>query len=283
MHLPNGVLNPGLCPVTYAVALTGVSGAILLSQKMNKCFDPVRFSGVTAVIFAMQMLNFPVTTFASGHLVGGVLAASLLGVPLAILAMTLVLVLQCVLLGDGGITALGANVINMALIGAGLGGMILKMLQDRGFSKITAIIAASFSSTVLAALACAAQLSFANAVSFSQMAGKFIPVHMVIGVAEAVLTLVLIKVFTRLWQTEGLFKVMAPAGLSVTGIALSPWASVLPDGMEWAIEHFPLISLQISGEPLMRISLPLAATIALIVIYAVPRSLTLVLEKNFAK
>ncbi len=116
MHIPDGFLDARTSLATAALATTGVGLAV---ARLSRLLPERRVPAVglaAAFVFAAQMLNFPVGAGTSGHLVGAALATGLLGAGAAVLVMTSVLVLQCFLFADGGLTALGANVFNMALV-----------------------------------------------------------------------------------------------------------------------------------------------------------------------
>lgn len=149
--------------------------------------------GVTAAfVFAAQMLNFPVAAGTSGHFMGAVMAALLLGPLNGALVLALVLVVQCFVFADGGMTALGTNVFNMGVVGA-LGGyaifrIALALLPGTraGFLAATAI--ASWLSIVLAASACAVELSLSGTYPLVPALTAMAGVHALIGIGEAVVT-----------------------------------------------------------------------------------------------
>src|SRR5574344_2547822 len=124
MHIPSEMLHGGICPITRAIAIGGIVTSLIILNKKDEHPSVSGFAQVSATIFALQMLNYPLGGGLSGHIVGGVLAASLLGIPLGILSMSIVLLMQTLLFADGGILMLGANITNMSLIGAGIGGII---------------------------------------------------------------------------------------------------------------------------------------------------------------
>ena len=123
------MLSGAVCPVSAALAATGVAASAYALAKGGKAPSALKFSLVSATVFGLQMLNYPVWSGISGHLIGGVFAASLLGIPAAILSLSIVLILQTLMFADGGILMLGANVLNMALLGAGLGGAFRAFLM----------------------------------------------------------------------------------------------------------------------------------------------------------
>ncbi len=192
MHIPAAMLHGRICPVTLGVAAVGVGLAAYAAYKSEKKPTAVRFAAVTILAFASQMLNFPVLNGTSSHLVGAVLAASLLGAPLAILAMSLVLAVQAIFFGDGGINALGANIINMSLIGAGLGGFLFRRLARWGVERKVSLGLAAFSSVVLAAAACACEIGWCGTVAFNKVMPAMLGAYALTGIAEAGFTLAIV-------------------------------------------------------------------------------------------
>ena len=116
MHIPDGFINPPVAIAAGAIAVVGVAVCVRGARRqLDERSAPL--AGLTAAfIFAVQMLNFPVAAGTSGHLLGGALAAILIGPYAGALAVTTVLVVQALLFADGGLTALGLNIINMAFV-----------------------------------------------------------------------------------------------------------------------------------------------------------------------
>jgi cobalt/nickel transport system permease protein len=191
MHIPDGFLDAKTAAAAGVFALAGVGLAL---RQVRRELPPRRvplLGLAAAFLFAAQMLNFPVAGGTSGHLMGGVLVAALLGPAAAIVVVTTVLVVQCLLFADGGVVALGANIFNMGLVGAGAGGLIYRAVSRRlpGMrGRVTAIAFAGWCSTVLAAVSCAGQLAWSGTVAwtiaFPMMAG----VHMLIGLGEGLIS-----------------------------------------------------------------------------------------------
>ncbi len=238
MHIPSTMLNGAVCPVTLVAAGIGVGLAAYLARKSPHKPTPVSFAAVTALVFALQMMNYPVANGTSGHLVGAVLAVGFLGVPFAVLAMTVVLLVQAFLFGDGGLNALGANVLNMALIGAGAAGYLHQRLTARGWNTSVSLAASAWLSVLAAAAACAFEAAWAGAVSLNKALPAMLSVHALIGAGEAILTLIVIAAVN--WaaariQPQALerSRVMSTYALAVLAAVLSPLASAWPDGLEW--------------------------------------------------
>ena len=164
MHIPDGFID--LRTAATAAVLAGVGIAIAL-RDVRRHLPPRRVPLIglaAAFVFAAQMLNFPVAAGTSGHLIGAVLVCVLLGPAAAVIVMTTVLVLQCLMFADGGVTALGANVLNMARgrTDRRLHRLLVLAAQRARRAARPCCFAAAFAawcSTVAAALACAGQLA----------------------------------------------------------------------------------------------------------------------------
>jgi cobalt/nickel transport system permease protein len=187
MHIPDGFISTGTAVVTYAAAAGGIGYAL---RRVNRELDErqVPLLGVTAAfLFAAQMMNFPVAGGTSGHLLGGALAAILLGPWAGALVLTAVVAVQALLFQDGGLLALGANVLNMALIGVLVGWLTYSSLK-RPWASLAAGFAAAWLSVVIASLAASVEL----AVSGTWPLGVALPamglVHALIGLGEGLIT-----------------------------------------------------------------------------------------------
>ena len=256
MHIPDGFLDMKTSVASAALATAGV-GVALWQAKRTLPARRVPLLGVTAAfVFAAQMLNFPVAAGTSGHLVGGVLAAVLVGPGAAVIVMTAVLVLQCFLFQDGGVSALGANTLNMALVSVITGYAVFALTRRLAQGTRGIILGAAFAgwcSTVLAALCCAGELALSGRVAWGVVFPAMGGVHMLIGLGEGAITaLVLVAVararpelldakteMTRPGQVLALGLIVA------LGLALfvSPFACSWPDGLEKiavkvGFEHF---------------------------------------------
>ena len=197
------------------------------------------------------MINFPVAGGTSGHLLGGVLAGVLLGPAAGIMALATVLAVQCLFFQDGGLTALGANVLNLALVGAGGGYLVYRLgrLLVRGAKGLLLSTAvAAWASMVLASAACALELAAAGTVPLRLVFPAMTLTHMVVGLGEALITTAVVSFVLKvrpdlLYEPvavvppgpEFSWKMVAGCGLALAlGIALllPPAASPLPDGLE---------------------------------------------------
>ena len=129
MHVPDGFLDATTSVATGAVAVAGV-GLALRGARRELDDRTAPMAGLTAAfVFAAQMVNFPVGAGTSGHLVGGALAAVLVGPWTGVLCLAVVLLVQSLLFADGGVTALGTNITLMGLVGVGVGWLVFSVVQ----------------------------------------------------------------------------------------------------------------------------------------------------------
>lgn len=198
MHIPDGFLNTGVSVATGVVAAGAVGyGLYRAREELDEKSVPL-LALCAAFVFAAQMLNFPVAGGTSGHFLGGMLAAVLLGPWLGGLVLALVLLVQCLGFADGGLTALGANVFNMAVIGTvliyyvfrGLKGVLPRTRPY--FLAATGI--GAWLSVMLASGACAAELAFSGTSPLGVVLPAMLGIHAVIGVGEAIITVMVVSV-----------------------------------------------------------------------------------------
>lgn len=252
MHTPDGFLDAKTAVTTAALSVAGVGLAL---RQVRKELPPRRVPllGLSAAfLFAAQMLNFPVAGGTSGHLLGGVLVAAMLGPAAGVVVLTTVLIVQCFLFADGGVSALGANVFNMALLGTVGGWAVFRAVSRclpgvRG--QVAAVAFAGWCSTVLASLACAGQLAWSGTVAWSAAFTAMAGIHLFIGLGEGLISaLVFLAVArTRPDLVGGAEPNLAPSrsggmigfGLIVSlGLAVfvAPFACPWPDGLEAVAE-----------------------------------------------
>jgi cobalt/nickel transport system permease protein len=241
MHIPDSMLQGSICPVTVTVSTAGIIAAAYFGHKAKDKPSAARFGAVTALIFAGQMMNFPIMNGTSGHLLGGVLAASLLGTPFGVLAIALVAVVQSLVFSDGGVTVLGANIFNMAILGAGVGGTLHAMLSDRwqgAYGNYAATAVASWLSVLLASFAVSVELAVDGQIAFFKVVPAMLGTHALIGIGEAVITvagcLLLFENTASTRTVRGQAAVPLTAA-AVIALMLSPFASGFPDGLESTI------------------------------------------------
>jgi len=194
MHIPDGFID---APVSVVAGVAAIGLTAVAVKKAANELDERRapLAGlVAAFVFAVQMLNFPVAAGTSGHLLGGVLATVLVGPWLGAICVALVLLVQALFFADGGLSALGLNVVNMALIG-GLGGYVA-FLALRGVlakTKSGVVLASAIAagiSVVLASIGFWAEYALGGAgeVSLRAVFAAMVGVHALIGIGEGIIT-----------------------------------------------------------------------------------------------
>jgi cobalt/nickel transport system permease protein len=197
MHIPDGFLSTPVWVAMDGVAAGAVSVAV---ARVNRNLDPeqVPVMGMAgAFVFAAQMINFPVAGGTSGHLLGGFLAALLLGPAPAVLVMTTIFAVQCLLFQDGGITALGANVFNMGIIGAVGGYAVHSILQRCAVPAAASVSLGAWVSVMLGALAASLEIGLSGTVPFRVVLPAMLGVHALIGVGEALITVAAFSLVAR--------------------------------------------------------------------------------------
>lgn len=253
MHLGNGAVTPecGLLALGAAAAGVGVAWYTLRRSPISR--DQALTAGALgAAVFAAQMLNVTILPFGSAHLVGGVLLAWLLRPALGLLTMAVILTIQAALLGDGGLLALGANIINMGVVPAALVAVARRTLGEASPSRAGATLGAvSLVSIVVAAVLVVGQVALfrspAQLEGLGLFAAQMISTHVWIGVLEGGLTVALVMLLARSpqpaidalslsWRRSAAVGV---AGLMLAVLCLPAvgLTSTLPDGYEAAVER----------------------------------------------
>src|SRR6266540_1675322 len=195
MHVPDGFFDAPTALGAGAVATAGI--AVCLRGACRELADEMvaPMAGlVSAFVFAVQMLNFPVAAGTSGHLLGGVLAAVLVGPWAGAICVAVVLLVQGLLFADGGLTALGLNITNMALV-AGVGGYAVFLLLRRVLPATKAAVAGSAGvaagiSVVLASIAFVVEYAIGGngGASVGTVVAAMVGVHTLIGIGEGIIT-----------------------------------------------------------------------------------------------
>jgi cobalt/nickel transport system permease protein len=189
MHIPDGFLTT---EVALACAVPAAVAVAIGLRRANVDLDERRVPllGVTAAfVFAAQMLNFPIAGGTSGHFMGAALAAVLLGPWLACLVLAVVLGVQAFVFADGGITALGANVLNMGVLGALVAGGLIGVARTAAPRAILALAGFGAWLAVMAgAAATATELALSGTVPLATVLPAMLGTHLLIGVGEAVIT-----------------------------------------------------------------------------------------------
>jgi cobalt/nickel transport system permease protein len=229
MHMPDGLIN---APVSIGAGVL-VAGAVAVSLKKTKGSldsQTAPMAGLVAVfIFAAQMINFPVAAGTSGHLMGGALAAILVGPWVAVLVMTVVVGIQALVFADGGLSALGINILNMGVITVIVGTLVFAGLMKLLPKTKTSIVAASAIAAFLSVPASAAAWVFEYALGGTatyELQTVFISVvgvHLLIGIGEAIITALTIAAIlaTRADLVEGARKFLPKQKLVIKDSVVS--------------------------------------------------------------
>ncbi|WP_067428635.1 energy-coupling factor ABC transporter permease [Nocardioides jensenii] len=194
MHVPDGFLDAPTSIATGVVAVAGVAVALRGARKELDDRTAPLAGLVATFVFAAQMINFPVAGGTSGHLLGGVLAAVLAGPFTAVLCLSVVLLVQALLMADGGVTALGTNITLMGIVGVVAGWLVfrglLSVLPRRTSMVAPAAAVAALVSVPTAALAFAALFVIGGTapVDSGKVLVAMVGWHVVIGIGEAVIT-----------------------------------------------------------------------------------------------
>jgi cobalt/nickel transport system permease protein len=241
MHLPDGFLDAKTALLSTGAATLGVGVAL---RQVRTALEPRQMPMLglaAAFVFAAQMLNFPVAGGTSGHLVGGVLTGILLGPSAAVLVMTSVLIVQCLMFADGGLMALGANVFNMGIVSVCGGYATFRVIKrlipmEEPRSTVFAAAFAAWLGTVLASIFCAGELALSHTAPWSLAFSAMANVHMIVGLGEGLVTGLIVLAVLR---SRPQLVVPPQAGflsyglLICLGLAIfvAPFACPWPDGL----------------------------------------------------
>ena len=243
LHIPDGFLNLVVSLTCWVITVLVLSVAV---SRTNKSLGEkqVPLMGIMAAfIFAAQMINFPVAGGTSGHLLGGALAAIVLGPWAGMLVMAAVIAVQGLLFQDGGLLVMGANILNMGLLTAAIGyGLYRLVVNSSKTVKLAVIGVAAWLSVMAGALATSLQLWLSGTSYLQTVVIAMMSVHALIGLGEALITVAAVSFILRT-RPDLLGEESASAqggrGWMVAGIVialvvvlLSPLASSNPDGLE---------------------------------------------------
>lgn len=243
LHIPDGFLSIIVSLISWIITAILLAAAV---SRTNKALGEkqVPLMGVMAAfIFAAQMINFPVAGGTSGHLLGGALAAIVLGPWAAMLVMTAVIAVQALLFQDGGLLVMGANILNMGLITALIGyGLYRGVVKSNRTTKLAVAGVAAWLSVMAGALATALQLWLSGTSSLQTVGIAMLGVHSLIGLGEALITVSALAFILQtrpdlLDETSASSQgsrgwVIAGVLISLAVVLLSPLASAFPDGLE---------------------------------------------------
>ncbi|HTP13173.1 MAG TPA: energy-coupling factor ABC transporter permease [Bacteroidota bacterium] len=254
MHIPDGFLDAKTALTTGVLSLSGLGAAL---RQASRHLQPRRIPliGLTAAfVFVAQMINFPVAGGTSGHLLGAALAVVLVGPGAAVIVMTCVLVIQAFIFADGGLLALGANVLNMAIVAPVCAYGVYRLLRRSTGSLRSQLVAASVAawfSTVIAAVVCAGELALSGIVPWNLALPAMAGIHSLIGIGEGLITMFVLAAIGNarpelIDGSNGLnpkpeskaFVVYGSICIIAILVLVVPFASKLPDGLEKVAEMF---------------------------------------------
>jgi cobalt/nickel transport system permease protein len=248
MHLGNGAITPECAALTFGAAAAGLAASAVAVRKAGVTRDKLLLAaGLGCLVFAAQAINVPIGPGTSAHLVGGVLLACFVGPGLAAWTMAIVLTIQALLLGDGGLAALGANVLNMALLPAGIVAGAERFLPqtEHGFARSAWIgLAASLAVMLAAGMIVIESAAFRPATDLTgwgSFAALMLGMHAWIGLLEGAMTAGLVAALVPIVSRSESRVAWRPAlvgiaaMLAFAAIAL-PISTSLPDGYEAAAQ-----------------------------------------------
>jgi len=259
MHMANELLSIPVAAGTLAIAAGSLS---FICRKVRQVIaaEKLALMGILgAFVFAAQMVNFqlPAMPGTSGHMVGAVLLAIILGPNLAAIVISSVVIVQCLIFQDGGLLALGCNIINIGLVPSYLGYFLYRTITNGKFSSLKVYIGAMLASVIAMEagailVAIQAALSGVLAVPFSTFLITMIGVHFLVGFIEGLVTVTVLAYLQQLRpdivadSLPGTVRLSKNAVLATLGIlavligaGLSLLASDLPDGLEWSYAERP--------------------------------------------
>lgn len=236
MHLGNSII----CPVTGIPMLVAAGAMVVWAfKKAKKDFTKdsiLPAVALTSFVFALQMINFSIpTTGSSGHIVGAVLLAALLGPYTGFLAICGILLVQALFFADGGLMALGCNIFNMGILACFAAyPLIYKPLADRK-RPVTGAILASIAALQLGSIAVVIESFISGSTSnFAMFASLMQSIHFAIGIIEGIFTAAVIVIANKTAISKKFSYSISGLALILAGF-ISQYASTKPDGLEWSL------------------------------------------------
>ncbi|MBC7877627.1 MAG: energy-coupling factor ABC transporter permease [Anaerolineales bacterium] len=244
MHIPDGFLTIFVSVICWGITIFTLGLSI---SKTNKALGEkqIPLMGVMAAfIFAAQMINFPVAGGTSGHLLGGAMAAIVLGPWAGMLVMTAVIAVQALLFQDGGLVVMGANILNMGLLTSAVGYGLYRSVSGQSNNKVKLAVAgvAAWLSVMTGALITSLELWLSGISDLQVVVPAMLWVHAVIGLGEALITVSALGFIFRTRPDllgEGSESAMGSRNWAYVGglialivVLFSPFASSNPDGLE---------------------------------------------------
>ena len=256
MHVPDGFMNVPMSAATGLISF-GTLWAYIRSAKDLIADKFIALTGMmSALIFVLQMINFPIAAGTSGHLLGGALAVIVLGPRLGLICLSVVVIIQSLLFADGGLSALGVNVLNMAIVTSATSWFIvkywIKLIGKNKISIVSVSVLAGILSVVFSSIAFTIQYAIGGTISIpvGTVLLAMVTTHFIIGFGEGIITALIITLLIRVRpdliyayerSDENTTKVSF-YGLFIILILLlslvTPFASSSPDGLESVAEEF---------------------------------------------
>lgn len=256
MHVPDGFMNVTMSAATGVISF-GTLWTYIRSAKDLIADKFIALTGMmSALIFVLQMINFPIAAGTSGHLLGGALAVIVLGPRLGLICLSVVVIIQSLLFADGGLSALGVNVLNMAIVTSATSWFIvkywIKFIGKNKTSIVSVSVLAGILSVVFSSIAFTIQYAIGGTISIpvGTVLLAMVTTHFIIGFGEGVITALIITLLIRVRpdliyayerSDENTTKVSF-YGLFIILILLlslvTPFASSSPDGLESVAEEF---------------------------------------------
>ena len=256
MHVPDGFMNVTMSAATGVISF-GTLWAYIRSAKDLIADKFIALTGMmSALIFVLQMINFPVAAGTSGHLLGGALAVIVLGPRLGLICLSVVVIIQSLLFADGGLSALGVNVLNMAIVTTTTSWFIvkywIKFIGKNKTSIVTVSVLAGILSVVFSSIAFTIQYAIGGTISIpvGTVLIAMVTTHLIIGLGEGVITALIITLLMRVRpdlvyafdRNDKNTTKVSFYGLFIILILLlsliTPFASSSPDGLESVAEEF---------------------------------------------
>ena len=256
MHVPDGFMNVTMSAATGVISF-GTLWAYIRSAKDLIADKFIALTGMmSALIFVLQMINFPVAAGTSGHLLGGALAVIVLGPRLGLICLSVVVIIQSLLFADGGLSALGVNVLNMAIVTTTTSWFIvkywIKFIGKNKTSIVTVSVLAGILSVVFSSIAFTIQYAIGGTISIpvGTVLIAMVTTHLIIGLGEGIITALIITLLMRVRpdlvyafdRNDKNTTRVSFYGLFIILILLlslvTPFASSSPDGLESVAEEF---------------------------------------------
>ena len=253
MHIPDGFLSVAVSLLCWALSLVAIAYALRRANRVLGEKQVPLMGVLAACIFAGQMLNFTVAGGTSGHLMGAALATILLGPWAALLVMTAVVSVQALIFQDGGLLALGANILDMGVVGVAVSyfayNTLRRLLGTKRSSILISGAVAAWLSIMIASLAVALQIALSGTSPANIAIPAMALIHAIIGIGEGLITAGALAFIVAarpdlLNLAGGGAKAVNGRLVGLAGLAialalavLSPLASANPDGLEWVAEQ----------------------------------------------